>query len=439
MKPRTNISPRRRTSCPFSLDFSRRSASITLASAIDHGRPSPLRGGVTPPTRPQSPGAWELACLAFLAVLTLPATAAPSTPPITPSAHIGSLVIETKHAATQAVVEVKPLHDAGGLTAKSADGDAINVSYTEAIRHYLTTGGYTVVDKAPKGSTPAYTVEGDLSHLSTDTTGNGPYLCVLRLFSENRGHTLVGQWAGVAQSLRYLTANLNETEGVDSEGLLGEIGGKIAETIRGTSDTTGASTFAAIVDVASQPDLIDAFPIVDTLDVAPASLPANSPKPSAAPQPAPVPAKIGQPEPPTPNQVTAGAKYRLQIRSTEPGDIVLVGLGPTGEPVKISIPDDSHAITVTADKPLVLPVDGPLTAPSTTGDLKIIVLERRDAPATNVTPDTELPVRVLRGTTPPSSPVVADPDVARLLRRILADPPHTWIAHTVTLHIASHA
>jgi hypothetical protein len=339
----------------------------------------------------------------------------------TSSTKLDGLVLQTKAIPGQAVVQVKPLHDAGGLAAVSADGDTINVSYTEAIRRYLTTGGYTVVDKPPKGSSPAYSVEGDLSHLTVDAAGNGPYLCVLRLFAENGKHTLIGQWAGVAQSLRYLTANLNETEGVDSEGLLGELGGKIAEAIRASSDTTGAATFAAIVDVASQPDLIDAFPVV-------------IPDPTAAST-----AHIGQPETPPQGQIHAGDKFRLQIRSTEPGNLVIVGLGPNGEPRDVLIPDDAHAVTVQADKPVVIPADTPILADNAQApfDLKFVVLEHRAASANPVeaTVDDELPVRVLRGTSPPSSPTPHDASVSLLLRRILADPPHTWIAHPVTLHV----
>ena len=381
------------------------------------------------------------------------------------TAHVDGLVVSAQQKkAASVVVQLKPLHDAGGLIALSADGDKINVSYTEAISHYLTTtGGYTVVDKAPKGSSPTYFVEGDLSHLAIDDRGNGPYLCTLRLFDENKKHKLVGQWAGVAQSLRYLTANLNETEGVDSEGLLGELGGKIAEAIRATSDTTGAATFSAIVDVASNPDLIDAFPIaVDDkptvpttpvgpnapatvtpapAPVAPSTKPAIKPVAPVTPEPAPksngMNDHLGQPEPPTPNQIVSGQPYRLQVRSTEAGNLTLVGVGPVGEPVALPNPGDTADIAVMADKPVILPITGHFVAPTVTApqDLRYVVMERRTG-APSVEPgDSLLPARVLVGTTPTEAPPVKDAAIATLLRRVLADPPHTWVAHIVTLHV----
>jgi len=379
-----------------------------------------------------------------------PLAAHPST-----TARVDGLVGSAKNKKPATiVVQVKPLHDAGGLSAVSADGDKINVSYTEAISHFLANGGYTIVDKVPKGQVPKYSIEGDLSHLAVDDKGSGPYLCVLRLFDENQKHKLVGQWAGVAQSLRYLTANLNETEGVDSEGLLGELGGKIAEAIRATSDSTGAATFDAIVDVASQTDLIDAFPVaVDKLPaVTPAvvtpPVPAKDPKPTAVVTPPPAPKSapehngmtehIGQPEPPTPNQVTSGAPYRLQIRSTEAGSITLVGVGSVGEPIELPSPPDTADVTVVADKPVVLPLTGQFTAPEVTApqDVRYVVLERRSgAPSIDATAENLLPARVLVGTTPTTPPPVKDAAIATLLRHVLGDPPHTWVAHIITLHV----
>lgn len=324
------------------------------------------------------------------------------------------------------VVQVVTLRDAGGLSAVSANGNAINVSYTEAIRRYLAGLGYTVVDKGARWLKPAYSVEGDLSHLPAEEptpgeSGGSPYLCDLRLFDENAGHKLIGEWSGEARNLRYLTANLSDTPGVDAEGLLGEMGGKVADAIGASSDANGASTFAKIIDVASQSDFVDAFP-VSTQSLSPA-------KGGGA--------GIGQPEPSALDHLTSGQAYRLQVRSTHTGNVVLIALGPGGEPLEATSDDDAYA-PILAGSPIAVPSKG-LTAPVVTApvNVKIVVLERLIAAGTADTPpDVELPVRLLPNSTPLVLPPVKDASVARLLKTILTDPAHTWVAHVVTLHVS---
>jgi hypothetical protein len=144
-------------------------------------------------------------------------------------------------AQTVPEVTVQPFRDGGGLV-QEPDTEPLPVRLAVSLEKYLREEAgerYTVRESdttgsAQPGAAPAlptrFSIEGELSHVPKNTVDGGPYLCTVRLFRQTAGQNdrrLVGQWAGWAETLRYLTANLRHDPRVNKQGLIGELGKRL--------------------------------------------------------------------------------------------------------------------------------------------------------------------------------------------------------------------
>ncbi len=134
-------------------------------------------------------------------------------------------------SAAPVVLRVRPLRNAGGTIAPE-----LPARLTRALARFLhdhtdptlrvETGQNTDTGGAREPMT-CYALEGDLSYAAGATEESGRYLLVARLLRDGRPSALIGQWAGSAASLRYLTANLRNDPRVHTLGLIGEIGSRV--------------------------------------------------------------------------------------------------------------------------------------------------------------------------------------------------------------------
>lgn len=326
-------------------------------------------------------------------------------------------------------VHVRPLRDAGGLPDAGTNGQPVNERLGRALEIYLAdvaNGRYVVIDPSgkpvpplPKSTaggdmtakslpTAVFSVEGELSHVESAEAEGGAYLCALRLFKEGSPRRLLGQWAGTAASLRYLTGNLRSVPDVDNAGLVGEIGKRLAQQIVAFSGPDQATQLAGIV--ASAPARPSLKMIVDG-------------KPAAA-------------EPSLAN----GTRYQVDIAPPTGGTVYAVLIDARGNARALEVPDAAHEIKIEAGQHLLMPAkDRSATADSSYGSPQSVVILIRKEKSGTVTqprqvgggdnPDTAAPggpVRILEGGATRTARV--DPAVARLLDMAGADPPGTWLA-----------
>lgn len=361
------------------------------------------------------------------------------------------------------VLRVAKLRDAGGLPEPGKGDEALNTRLTRAFGTYLSkqANGRYLVNEGPKRgkvATRLLTLEGDLSHVdASPAEGGGGYLCVLRLFQEGTPRRLVAQWSGTADSLRYLTANLRADRRVDSQGLLGDMGKRVVAYM----ERTGADDQALALETLLRPALRSGK------DVSAVILPEDT-KPAASAAATAAPARTATT---AVADVPAGSGYRLKVASKRPGAVFVIGRsGAEKIPRAVYLPDSGAAAAEVraAGEPVTLPAAsaGSLKADEQVSqpqgeDQELIVLVRRkdakkgggasaaaaipfaaspEAPApaggsigTGI-PGSGAPVGVMEGMRSRMAP--ADHNVARLLRTIASDPPGTWAARRVVLHIS---
>ena len=146
-------------------------------------------------------------------------------------------------AAPLAALRVRPLHAAGGeggvereLPARltTAMGKFLRDHADPALR--IETAERAELS-AGRAGVSRYTLEGDLSYASGPDAESGRYLLVARLTREGMPSALIGQWAGSASSLRYLTANLRSDPRVHTLGLIGEIGSRVLTAVAADAAT----------------------------------------------------------------------------------------------------------------------------------------------------------------------------------------------------------
>lgn len=138
--------------------------------------------------------------------------------------------------AQETTLAVHPLRDAGGLPR------GLNIRLTTALSHFLNDQpdkAYRLASSKPAASTASlrYSIDGELSCATGPGDESARYLLVTRLYREEGHRILIGQWAGTAASLRYLTTNLRNVSNVHTLGLVGELGSRIGTAL--TVDKAG--------------------------------------------------------------------------------------------------------------------------------------------------------------------------------------------------------
>ncbi len=351
-------------------------------------------------------------------------------------------------APAAAVVRVPALRDAGGLTERGPDGEPLNEALAMALRGSLeaaAAGRFTVTADAARApfraaGTATFSLDGDLSHVAADDPTGGPYMAVLRLHREGEPRQLVGQWAGTAESLRYLTANLRHVPGVHAHGLMGELAERVAATVVGQAGGEAARALDALLRATPRPQRIEAGIVAE---------------PDGA---------------TTPAELPPGTRYRVRVNCQEGGQLFLLRVCAVGRPAALTPIDSGRSVEVMPGKPLLLPADAPLVAGDSGGDALVVLFRRqteeprprgrrspgsppfhlaaegllkpgrdRDRdPASLGTPAVGAPagappVTVVEGGIAPIPPIDEDPALARFLRQAAADPPGTWVAVRVRM------
>lgn len=148
------------------------------------------------------------------------------------------------HASSPlAALRVRPLRAAGGEGGVERE---LPARLTTALAHFLRDHAdpwlkVETTDRSEQSAetVPAvrYTLESDLSYASGPNEESGRYLLVTRLIRQGRPSALLGQWAGSASSLRYLTANLRGDPRVHTLGLVGEIGSRVLAAVAADADS----------------------------------------------------------------------------------------------------------------------------------------------------------------------------------------------------------
>ncbi len=121
-------------------------------------------------------------------------------------------------------LKVSTLRDGGGIER------GLNLRLTEALAKFLRENRSAHPPLGQEVASPLYALEGEVSFAAGGSDDAGRYLMLARLFRGRPGNkkerTLIGQWAGTAVSLRYLTANLRHDPRTHTYGLIGELGSR---------------------------------------------------------------------------------------------------------------------------------------------------------------------------------------------------------------------
>ena len=391
----------------------------------------PGLGALVPAARPAPQRRTPAAIPARRSVLVLNPQREPPAP--------GRADAPTRAPATS--LTVQPLRDAGGLEGRTTEGQPLNRRYSEALVKHLgdnAGGRFVVAAKSDPKAKVRLTLEGDLSHVESPAADGGAYMCVLRLWREGQPRQLIGQWAGYAETLRFLTGNLRHDPRVDQDGLLGELSKRICAMVTGIAAGDQAEAVVTLVDAASKLKRIDAVVV-----------PEGGTGGSAW-------------EP-----VVSGGAYRLRVASQDVGSVFLIALGAEGRPEALYVPQPGQELDVAPGRPVVLPPQEPIAAGEVKTPTKreLLVLVRRRgngaSPGSGLghpaeTPgagppdgpaplpgsvervgdgETPLPVCVIDGRGSRTLPSPGDPAVARLLAMAKADPPGAWVARRITVHL----
>ena len=321
------------------------------------------------------------------------------------------------------------LHDGGGLTERGPDGRPLEQRLTQAVEDYLSrigAGHFLVAESSQVKA--SYTVEGSLSHEARNDKSGGPYTLRLHLQSEGSGHPVLAEWTGTAESLRYLTANLRQDPRVDIEGLVGEMGRRIAGAVAGAQQSESLSAALSSIDRGKR---LGAELVRDS---------GNAPESAG---------RI---------DIHAGSRFRIRVRSKDAGSLFLLSTDPASVRALITS-EPGGEIRVDPGQPLLFPTDG-LVAESDTQapDRSLIVLvnksgvhggilrdPRPDAggtdtgnsmlhvpPTVNDTSEAP-PVLITEGRAAGSSK--GDAAVTRILRSISTDPRGSWLSQVLKVRV----
>ena len=324
---------------------------------------------------------------------------------------------------------VAPLRDAGGLMGEEQMGLPGRLS--QAFGKYLSrvaSGQFQVVPSSREmtgetGDSRHYVLEGALSRLQTGSPLGEGYLCVVRLLEVGNLRLLIGHWAATANTMRDLTGNLTCDPRVDPQGLVGELGRRVADAVVSSTSGQGVDIAALVRESAHS-----AEPDVRVL----ADLSADSPRDG---------------------ELLSGAPYRLSVFADHAGSVFILALDADGSATPLYLQDPGHEVNLDARTAALLPAGDALVAPvtTTTLHLRILVLVRhKDAgvmPRAIVAWSRSLPAAGNPDNTQPASSPAAvrvldpaaalaaggDQRVADLLKSAAADPPGSWNARVIDL------
>lgn len=338
----------------------------------------------------------------------------------------GLSTAQPKDGAAAIAVRVQALRDAGGLP---TEGQPVNERLTRALELYLTDAGkdrFTVLTKADAAPEAAvlFTIEGELSHAESAESEGGAYLCAVRLFKEGTPRRLLGQWAGSAISLRYLTGNLRSVPDVDNAGLVGEIGKRLVMQIMAFGGPSQATTLTKLVDSAA---------------MRPTAKLVIEGKPQTAPGPT----------------LVNGTNYQVEVTAPVDGTAYVVLLDGHGGAHAVEVPEPDHETKVEAGKSALIPYkDRPATADLSHGSPQsLVVLIRKEnkggstiaprivdngpTPATTTTDNStgKNPIKILDGGT--TRGARSDAAVARLLALAAGDQPGMWLAQRLDFKVTA--
>lgn len=295
-----------------------------------------------------------------------------------------------------ASIAVQPLRDAGGAGEKGPDGASLNVRLTRGLEAYLGEAARGRLRLVPASAQPDFSAQGEISKPDTAPAGAGPYLLVLRLFREGKSRQLIGQWAGVADTVRDLSGNILRDPRVDPNGLTGEL------CKRAIAAAVGGS-----------------WPQMESFDKLLGTTRATGVEAKVLPAP--------------------GGGYRIEVKSDAAGTVFVVGMR-AGVPRALLLSEAPQVVDLSAGKAVVLPTQKTfaLEEPASIGPREVVVLVRRKAAerevlkTTEVTPSGNEPsVRIIEGGKEPAG----EAGVTRILQLATADTPGLWRAVRMPLHL----
>jgi len=136
--------------------------------------------------------------------------------------------------AEEVGVTLRPIRDRGGIER------GLNIRLTQAFEKFLkehSTFPFRVEVSEKRVNDTSfphsqYVLTGEISFSNGQSEAQGRYLLTVRLFRGDKTRRIIGQWAGTADSFRYLTANLRNAPHVHTYGLIGEMGSRVISALK---------------------------------------------------------------------------------------------------------------------------------------------------------------------------------------------------------------
>lgn len=129
---------------------------------------------------------------------------------------------------------VSPVRVLGGIDRKDPLPGRLGRGLAEFVGEKLGRETQILSDrmKPGKGSgATVFSLESDLTRVGS-VAGSATFLWTVRLYREGRERTLEAHWAGSASGVGELESNLKQVPGLHGEGLLGELGERIASVLK---------------------------------------------------------------------------------------------------------------------------------------------------------------------------------------------------------------
>lgn len=346
--------------------------------------------------------------------------------PVRPTKALTRVVVPG--ADNAALIGIKVLSNAGGLPKTTTETDLAKNYTTGLVKAIESAAQHRVQIISAPNSTAGFVLEGSLSRTENSVNG-GAYLCVLKLSKKvGESDIIIGQWAGYAENLRYLSGNLNGFPGVSNQGLLGELSICVINEVNRYRAHVDGVPYSLIQTAADSG--LDAFIVLPTQ--------ANPSQPNKK-----VVLKPNQP-------------FAVSVKSTTDGSIFAVTKDSLGQFVCRSLTASDQPCIVKAGKPITLPTAETWTSDSTSGDKVLYVLLRKNTPIKTAkavlsegqsrenppeksvnSPD--LPVRVISvvNNSRLESVYKADKQVEELLAMIAQDPKQSWIVKAIKYTVSA--
>ena len=346
------------------------------------------------------------------------------------------------------MLRVKPLEDRGGLNVRDEKGKLLNESLTTGIIQYMKERSKERVDivdmrikpiPANMAGQPTLTLEGDLSHVATEDTGGGPYLLTLRLVElagEGKSRRIVAQWSGTAQTLMSLTSNLRRDPRISNDGLVGELGNRVVETVAAYGSASAQEQqkyFSHLLKTTAKPVN------VTVKLVSPSQTLALNGGTSA---------------------MFSRSRFGLEVSASYAGTVYVVGVGANGQLRPLLLPVAGKEVIIAPDTLSRLPSDTFWQATETQQPVReelVVLIRRRTAPPQRETMPREaepssarcqtmrsqtglgveepLHVMVLDGGNRILPRASGNEEIERLLEMTRNDPPGTWIVVRIPVTI----